>query len=315
MITVRTSPSLALIKYWGKSDIKDNLPATSSLAVSLDALYTETRVSFAKNEDVVSVDDVIMPKDRYAPFFTKLRAAFNIKTHFFVESESNFPAAAGLASSSSGFAALAFAASKLIDKNAANTQISDLARLGSASAARAVYGGFTILEKNALHAKPLFDQTYWPELRILISIVKGSAKKITSRNAMELSRITSPYYPAWLKESDKIFDAAKIACLEKNLNTLGPLAQKSYLMMFSTMFTSSPPLFYWEPESLRLIKECESLREEKYSIWETMDAGPQVKMLCLEREANALLKNFRQKFPNVDFLLSKVGEGPRIIEQ
>lgn len=310
-ITVQTSPSLALIKYWGKSDIGKNLPATSSLAVTLDGLFTETTISTSET-DLVIVDGKQAPQERYAPFFNNLRKQYGTHSKFSIDSRSNFPASAGLASSSSGFAALAYGCAKLIDPNAEETVISECARLGSASAARAVYGGFTILPRNGAYAQQILEKSHWPELRIIIAITKSSEKKIASREAMEAARKTSPYYAEWIAQSEELFLHAVAACKKRDLDVLGPLMRQSYLMMFSTMFTSTPPVFYWEPESIALIKACEDLRENGYSAWETMDAGPQVKIVCLERNVSHILETLKKRSPGTTFMISQPGNGPLI---
>jgi diphosphomevalonate decarboxylase len=312
-IKIRTSPSLALIKYWGKENVTENLPATSSLAITLKELYTETCVTVVEGEDSVVISGKDASVERFAPFFEKVRKQFSVNYRFRVESTSNFPTAAGLASSSSGFGALAFGCAKLIDEDADISVISQLARLGSASAARATFGGFTILEKGAIQARQLFGDDHWPELRTIIAVVNGSPKKISSRTAMEMARKTSPYYPVWIKESEAIFKNSVEACRKKDLDGLGQLIRQSYLMMFSTMFTSSPPLIYWEAESLSLIKECETLRNLGLRAFETMDAGPQIKIICQEQEVEAILGQLRPKFPHISFLISQVGTGPVIL--
>lgn len=312
-VTVRAHPSLALIKYWGKSDVTLNLPATSSLAVGLEELYTDTTLSIAEKEDQVFVDSVLQPKERYAAFFDSARKLLKTSHHFRAESHSNFPAAAGLASSSSGFAALAYGCALLIDPQLALTDISNIARQGSASAARAIFGGFTSLEKEALHASPFLDASHWPELRVLVAIVTAGTKSVSSREAMERTKRTSPLYSSWLKESDNIFSQALSATQNKDLNTLGTLMQKSYLQMFSTMFTCVPPIFYWQSESLALIKSCEQIRIEGISVWETMDAGPQVKILCLENDIEFLQQRLSQQFPQIRFISSKIGGNLKVL--
>lgn len=311
-ILVRTGPSLALIKYWGKADIATNLPATSSLAITLEELYTETAVTLS-DKDTVHIEGLLSAPEHYKPFFDNLKKKMQVNCCFEAKSYSNFPAAAGLASSSSGFAALAFACAKLIDKEASLDLISELARVGSASAARALFGGFTILEREAAHAEPLFGKEHWPALRVIVATVKTDAKKISSRKAMELARTTSPYFPSWVKESETLFQEGVEALKQRDLARLGPLMRKSYLMMFSTMFTSSPPVLYWEPESLSLIKECEELRSEGFAAWETMDAGPQVKIFCLAEESTPLLQRLKTRFPQLQFLLAQAGDGARIL--
>jgi diphosphomevalonate decarboxylase len=308
-ITVTTSPSLALIKYWGKSDSVKNIPATSSLAITLDDLHTKTIVTEGE-KDQVFINGKEASAERFAPFFNNLRSDTRSDMHFLAKSETNFPVAAGLASSSSGFAALAIGSALLIDPTISFKDVSAYARLGSASAARSVYGGFTVLRKDAEHADPLnFD---WPELRVILAIVTEGEKPISSRKAMEFSRNTSPFYTDWLELSENLFMESLILLHEKNLKTLGPLIRHSYLSMFSTMLTSTPPTIYWKPESVALIQTCEALRRDGFDIWETMDAGPQVKMICLEDDLEKILERLNKAHPDVKFLTSKVGGAPRL---
>jgi diphosphomevalonate decarboxylase len=311
-ITVRTSPSLAMIKYWGKSE-GENIPATSSLALNLKGLYTETKVNLCTNTDKVIINNKQIGIERFTPFFDKIRKVFKTDIYFDIESTSNFPTSAGLASSSSGFAALAYGCAKLLNPNTNIKQISEFARLGSASASRAVFEGYATLRKESLHAEEIFSKTHWPELRVIIAIVKNDAKKISSRAAMEKARTTSPYYKQWIEESENTFNQAIQACKNKDLSALGPLIRKSYLMMFSTMFTSSPPVFYWEPDSIALIKACDELRLQKFEAWETMDAGPQVKIFALEHQCPSIVDKLKKQFPHINFLISQAGEGPVII--
>lgn len=312
-LTVRAAPSLALIKYWGKSDALENLPATSSLAITLSGLHTETTVSFSNKQDSVRIDGREVSMERFAPFFQKVRAVFRSDARFHVESRSNFPASAGLASSSSGFAALALGCSKLIDPNAEILKVAELARLGSASASRALFEGFTILKKQSRHAEPLFPKSFWPELRVIVAIVKNEAKKISSRNAMELAKESSPLYQTWLQESDKLFESGLVALKNRDLEALGPLIRQSTLMMFSTMFTSSPPSIYWMPDTIALLHACEALRELGFSAWETMDAGPQVKIVALEKECPEILTLLQTQFPHLRFFVSQAGESAGLV--
>lgn len=307
--TVTTSPSLALIKYWGKSDTEKNLPATSSIAVTLDGLLTETTVARAQR-DQVFINGTEIPIKRFTKFFDNVRYTLKTDEHFAVESEVNFPVAAGLASSSSGFAALALACSQLIDPTVSDQTVSEMARLGSASAARSIYGGFTVLRKETPYAEPL--NIDWPELYIIVAIVNTNAKSQSSRKVMELSRTSSPFYETWLKHSDLLFDRALSALTDKDFDTLGPLMQQSYLAMFSTMLTSTPPTLYWEPETVKLLKTCEAFRNEGLPVWETMDAGPQVKLFCLEKDLNPLLIQIQERHPDVKLMISRAGGKPQL---
>lgn len=308
-INVTTSPSLALIKYWGKSDSVRNIPATSSLAITLDDLHTHTVVAEGLS-DQVFINGEEAPIERFVPFFNNLRMATNSDMQFLAKSETNFPVAAGLASSSSGFAALAIGSALLIDPTISFRDVSQFARVGSASAARSVYGGFTVLRKDAEHADPL--NLDWPELRVILAIVTEGEKPISSRKAMEFSRNTSPFYSEWINQSEIQFMECIQILHNKDLKTLGPIIRQSYLSMFSTMFTSTPPTIYWRPESVGLIQSCEEMRSEGINVWETMDAGPQVKMICLEDDQETILERLKKTHPKVEFLVSKVGGAPRL---
>ena len=308
-ITVTTCPSLALIKYWGKSNSVKNIPATSSLAITLDNLKTKTVVTGA-DKDQVFINGKEASPERFTAFFNNLRAQTNSDMFFLAKSEVNFPVAAGLASSSSGFAALAIGSALLIDPTISFTDVSSFARAGSASAARSVYGGFTVLRKDAESADPLNFE--WPELRVIIAIVNQGEKPISSRHAMEFSRNTSPFYSKWIELSDELFLESLQVLHSKDLRLLGPIMRQSYLSMFSTMLTSTPPTIYWMPESIAIIHTCESIRKQGVNLWETMDAGPQVKMICQEDELESVLNRLKTDHPKVEFLVSKVGGAPRL---
>jgi len=312
------SPSLALLKYWGKRGGRKNLPATPSLAVSLEALKTTTRVRIADRDEVI-VDGKLQDPERYAPFFAEARRLLGVEIRFHAESVNTFPAAAGLASSSSGFAALALACATLAASPAGGAparrraaapspaRLSALARLGSASAARALFGGFVLLPAGGRFARQLAPADHWPELRILVAVVAEEAKELSSRVAMERTKMTSPYYRPWVRSAAAELPEAVEALMRRDLERLGGAMRRSYFRMFASMLACDPPILYWAPESLALIRACERLRAEGIGAWETMDAGPQVKVLCLAHE----LPRVRQRLEalGVRLIESRVG-GP-----
>jgi len=302
------APSLALIKYWGKASSEENLPATGSLAVTLGGLETKTRV-FIAPQDTVVLDGVLQSSTRFQTFFDSARKALGVDHHYGVVSTNSFPTAAGLASSSSGFAALAGALSALYGNVLNPSQLSTLARVGSGSATRAVYGGFTLFPAGAHEATPLEGPQFWPQFRTLIATVHEGPKAQSSRKAMELSRTSSPYYSSWVQTSPQLLQNAVDALKERNWMVLGPLIQQSYLRMFSTMFTSWPPVIYWKPDSLALILLCQQLREEGVEVWETMDAGPQVKLFCMAKDAQKIQTRIQDSLPQIKLLLAPPGEG------
>ncbi len=306
------SPSLALLKYWGKLDPHKNTPATPSLGVSLGALTTRTAVSASEKEsrDRVLLAGREQPLDRYLPFLEALREKLRTRMHFLAESKNNFPTSAGLASSSSAFAALAYACTAAVGATLERAELSALARVGSASAARAVFGGFTLLPAGESSARQLFDEHYWPELRILVSLVTRESKDTSSRDAMEASRRTSPFYPAWVKDAASLLPDALDALEKRDIERLGEAARRSYLRMFATMLSADPPILYWLPESLSIIHECERMRKAGIGVWETMDAGPQVKLICLAGEVADVRKGLLQALPGLAIIESWAGPAP-----
>jgi len=312
-VTVRAYPSLAMIKYWGKKDEPGNIPATSSLAVTLDSLWTESHIERGE-KDLVILNGTEQDPERFRSFFEQARGILNSHIRFKCQSDNHFPTAAGLASSSSGFAALALGINALTGGSMSPRGVSSLARVGSASAARAVFGGFTVLPAGAVSAVPLHEHSFWPDLRVIVVSVSKSRKTVPSRPAMEHSKQTSPFYDTWVKDSEDLYRRALNALEQKDLNGLGPLIRMSYLRMFSTMFSSAPPLIYWLPASLGIIHLCSQLREEGIGAWETMDAGPQVKIFCLKEDGDAISRRVAEEFPECTVFSDQVGSGPVILE-
>jgi len=304
-------PSLALIKYWGKQSAIENTPATGSLAVTLAGLESRTEAGFDDRDSVV-VNGEEQPVDRFTAFLDGLRSDLGLGDQGLqIVSTNNFPTAAGLASSSSGFAALAGAVAALSGVEAAPARLSTLARIGSGSATRPVFGGFTVFDAGAKAAEPERDEAFWPEFRVVLCVVREGAKATSSRVGMESSRLTSPYYRPWVETSPAVFAGARQALAEKDWGRLGPLVRQSYLRMFGTMFSAEPPLIYWQPESLALIQNLEHLRKEGFTAWETMDAGPQVKVFCPADQVEILVGELDRRVPGLRFLTAAPGPGLR----
>lgn len=309
------SPNLALVKYWGKASVEDNLPATPSIGITLKDLFSEVSVSETSAGDRVVVDGETQEIPRFRPFLDALRARGKTTASFRIEGTNSFPGGAGLASSASGFAAAAKAGLRLLDLDDGEKAVSSLARIGSASAARSAFGGICRLDRGAEYAEALYDETWWPQLRLLVAVVSRQKKSVSSRIAMERSRQTSPYYRTWVETAPEIAGLAADAIARRSLDDLGVTMQQSYLGMFGTMFTSVPPVLYWLPESLAIIRLCASLREAGTSAWETMDAGPQVKILTTE-EHSRRIRDALESLGVADAVLeTQLGGPPRILRE
>ncbi len=322
----RASPSLAMIKYWGKAvpaagtgdaDIAgSNIPASFSLAVGLEGLYSETRVRLADDGmDRVMLAGREADPVRYAGFFSGLRLLLGVEHHWECCSENNFPTAAGLASSSSGFAALAAAcaaaSAAITGEPVPHELLSQAARIGSASAARAVWSGFVALRAGARSAEQVHAPDWWPALRVIVVRISDLPKEASSRDAMELTRLTSPYYQAWLEDSPRVYAEALGALAARDLGRLGPLIRASTMRMFGSMLGADPPVLYWLPQSVAVLQAVARLRRDGAMVWETMDAGPQVKLFCLDKEAEGVCHSLLGVLPELEgrLLVLRVGGG------
>jgi diphosphomevalonate decarboxylase len=312
-ITACAGPSLALTKYWGKASYGINIPATPSLGLSLTPLQSRATVSLVSTQHQVTVNDQPQGLARFEPFLAKATELFDTPVCFQASCSNNFPTSAGLASSSSGFAALAIALGALSGRELPLAYLSGLARIGSGSAARAVFGGFVEWPADAGQAKPIHDESYWPELRIIVCLVDHGPKPVSSREAMTQARNTSPYYRDWVRSAADLHGQALGALARKDLEKLGDMARHSYLQMFSTMFSMSPPLIYWTGASVQIIHLAQRMRAQGIGVWETMDAGPQVKLLCLAQDVKAVLNGLNEANPKLATIVTQVGAGPCLI--
>jgi diphosphomevalonate decarboxylase len=291
--TAIAHPNIALVKYWGKRDVALNLPAVPSLSLTLSHFRTETTVSWGVSEDTVSVSGE--PADpefarRTLHFLDRLdpsRPPCSVTTH------NNFPTAAGLASSSSGFAALTLAALAANGTRCSPAEASALARLGSGSACRSLWGGFVgwklgdRADGRDCHAYPIASPKHW-DVVMVVAVVSDKKKAIGSTQAMLNTARSSPLYDLFVSQAPNDVVQAKTAILQRDLNGLGRVMESSTFKMHATMHTASPPILYWQPQTVACIHAVQALRSDGLNAWLTMDAGPNVKVLCMRDDGPAV---------------------------
>ena len=293
--TAIAHPNIALVKYWGKRDVALNLPAVSSLSLTLDGFRTRTTVEWGADHDRVVVGDTRASPQFEARAFAFLDTLIPDRPPLHVLTESNFPVGAGLASSASGFAALTMAAQAAAQRSLDPTVLSRLSRQGSGSACRSFWGGFVEWacgeheDGSDSHGAPIAPQTHW-DVRMVVAIVEEGPKGTGSTEGMERSRATSPLYEVWTQQAQADVDEGREAVRLRDLDRLGAVMESSTLKMHATMHTASPPLMYWKPATLEILHTVFSLRERGVSAWMTMDAGPQVKVLCTAADAEQVCK-------------------------
>ena len=288
--------NIALCKYWGKRDAELNLPVNSSLSISLGKLGTHTVVKFAKTADKVFLNGKPAPKGFAARVSTYLNLFRKDGQFFEVRTKNNIPTAAGLASSASGFAALVKALDQLFGWGFNPRELSMLARLGSGSASRSIYDGFVVWHAGARadgmdsYAEELSNP--WKNLRVGILEVSKGRKKTGSTDGMNRTRETSELYESWPAQAECDFDELRTAIIAQDFNLLGETAENNALAMHATMLAAWPPLCYWKPQSVALMQKVWQAREDGLELYFTMDAGPNLKLLFLEKDARAVRKLF-----------------------
>jgi len=290
--------NFALAKYWGKRDEELLLPVTDSFSVAIEA-GTTTTVSQAEEKDIVVLNGKEVEKD--LPFYKRLVAFLDLfrpasRFFFSISTTNSIPTAAGLASSASGFAALVLALNSFFGWNLSQKELSILSRLGSGSACRSIYSGFVQWNKGEKEdgmdsfAEPFDGQ--WDEMRFGICMVSKEKKPIDSRTAMQKTVSTSPLYAFWPENVQKTISQIKGAIQQKNFSLFGSAIEQNALAMHATMFTTLPPICYWQEGSLALMKRIWKAREEGVDLYFTMDAGPNIKLLFLRRQEKEVLRLF-----------------------
>ena len=288
--TATAHPNIALVKYWGKRELSLNLPAVSSLSLTLDGFYTRTRVTWGAETDAVRLDGVdadARTRDRVLRFLDRLSAD---RPPCHVHSTNNFPAAAGLASSSSAFAALALAATRAAGHTHSPAALSALARQGSGSACRSLWGGFVVWHRGERtdgmdsHGIQIARADHW-DVSMVVAVVSTARKAVGSTEGMMRSERTSALYPTWVAQAEADVAEGRAAVLDRDLERLGRVMESSTFKMHASMMTADPPLLYWLPGSVACLQTVFALRRSGVSAWATMDAGPQVKVLCASSDA------------------------------
>jgi diphosphomevalonate decarboxylase len=323
-VTAVAGTNIALVKYWGKRDAALNLPAAGSLSLTLDRLGTRTTVAFDRASgagDRVTLngaDADAKTAARAGAFLDRIRALAKLDARATVVSENSVPTAAGLASSASGFAALALAASRAAGLEPAPPELSVLARLGSGSAARSIFGGFVEMAAGAradgsdAFARPL--ESTW-DLRLVVAVTAAGEKSMGSTAAMEHTARTSPYYDAWVRGVDSDLAAARAAIAARDLAALGAVAERSALRMHAAAMAADPAIIYWNAATLAAVARVRALRAAGTPAFFTIDAGPHVKVLCAADDADAIAAALDDTLGVLRTIVAAPGPGARVIEE
>lgn len=314
--TAVAHPNIAFIKYWGNRDHTLRLPVNGSISMNLAGLETRTSVTFSADlaADTLSINGLPVRGaglQRVSEFLDRVRLLAGRFWHARVESESNFPTGAGIASSAAAFAALSLAASRAIGMELDQPALSRLARTGSGSACRSIPAGFVEWKPGDGDADSFAMSIAPPDHWALVdhvAVVRSVHKPVGSTEGHGLAH-TSPLQAARVADAPRRLEICRQAILEHNFSALAGIIELDSNMMHAVMMTSQPALFYWEPASIALMKTIPVWRQEGLNAAYTLDAGPNVHIITPASDSAAVQDRLRA-FPGVKSLLVAPVGGP-----
>jgi diphosphomevalonate decarboxylase len=317
--TAIAHPNIALIKYWGDIDAELHIPANGSISMNLEELYTKATVSF---DTEVAADQLWInneraqgePSDRVSDFLKYVRQMARISSFAMVNSTSNFPMSTGIASSASAFAALSLAASRAAGLTLSERELSRLARLGSGSACRSVPAGFVEWQAGTgdadSYAITLAPPDYW-ELSDCIAIVSREEKTASSKVGHSLAN-TSMVQQVRVSDAPRRLDICRQALQTHDFAALAEIVELDSNLMHFVMLTSQPPLLYWKPATISVIQAVQAWRKTGIPVCYTIDAGPNVHLLCPKEYEGNIAKRLEGLPGVIQVLISHPGGGAHI---
>lgn len=296
-VTVRSYANIAIIKYWGKKAEKEMVPATSSISLTLENMYTETTLSplpadakadaFYINGQVQNEaehDKMSKIIDRYRP-----EGAGFVR----IDTKNNMPTAAGLSSSSSGLSALVKACNAFFQLGLNRRELALEAKFASGSSSRSFYGPLAAWDKDSGEIYPVETDL---KLAMIMLVLEDQKKPISSRDGMKLCVETSTTFDEWIRQSEQDYKDMLVYLKENDFKKVGELTEKNALAMHATTKTATPSFSYLTDASYEAMDFIRQLREQGESCYFTMDAGPNVKVLCLEKDLDHLAELLGQRY-------------------
>ena len=296
-VTVRSYANIAIIKYWGKKKEKEMVPATSSISLTLENMYTETTLSplpaDARSDEFYingqlqnEAEHKKMSKiiDRYRP-----EGAGFVR----IDTKNNMPTAAGLSSSSSGLSALVKACNAYFQLGLNRKELALEAKFASGSSSRSFYGPLAAWDKDSGEIYPVETDL---KLSMIMLVLEDQKKPISSRDGMKLCVETSTTFEEWIRQSEQDYKDMLVYLKENDFEKVGVLTEKNALAMHATTKTANPPFSYLTDASYEAMDFVRQLREQGESCYFTMDAGPNVKVLCLEKDLEHLSELLGQRY-------------------
>lgn len=302
--TVKSYANIAIIKYWGKKDPVKMIPATSSISLTLENMFTETEISFVSREealeitgqksDILYINGELQDKEQIEKI-TKVVNLFRDDRNQLVKinTRNNMPTEAGLSSSSSGLSAAIKACNRLFDKNLSREELAQISKFASGSSARSFFGPVGMWDKDTGEISEIKTDL---KFAMIVLVLNEEKKIISSRKGMALCMETSTSFDEWIRQSEIDFENMKKYLSEGDFSKVGELTEENALRMHETTKNANPSFTYLTQKSFDAMEYVKELRKQGERCYFTMDAGPNVKVLCLEEDFERLKDIFGKKY-------------------
>ena len=296
-VTVRSYANIAIIKYWGKKAEKEMVPATSSISLTLENMYTETTLSPLPADakaDAFYINGQLQNETEHAKM-SKIIDRYRPEGAGFVriDTENNMPTAAGLSSSSSGLSALVKACNAFFQLGLNRRELALEAKFASGSSSRSFYGPLAAWDKDSGEIYPVETDL---KLAMIMLVLEDQKKPISSRDGMKLCVETSTTFDEWIRQSEQDYKDMLVYLKENDFKKVGELTEKNALAMHATTKTATPSFSYLTDASYEAMDFIRQLRKQGEACYFTMDAGPNVKVLCLEEDLDHLSELLGQRY-------------------
>ncbi len=320
MKTTAIAPSnIAFTKYWGRKDEALRLPENGSISMCLSNLLTTTTVDFspAYTKDEITINGGGLEEgeaERVIKHLDRVRKLSNIEYKAKVVSNNNFPSGTGLSSSASGFAALTLAAVKAAGLNLSEKDLSILARQGSGSACRSIPSGFVEWldgdTSETSYAVQIFPPDHWAISDVVAIFSEG--KKEVSTSVGQQTAKSSPFMPVRLSRMKEKNERIKKLIAEKNFQEFGGLVEQEALELHTIMLTQTPPLIYWTPRTLRIIKLTARWRKEGIPVYFTINTGQDIHLICQQKDIDKVKEKLKNLEEVKEIIVNTPGKGTRL---
>ena len=296
-VSAKSYANIAIIKYWGKEDSQKMIPSTSSISLTLENMFTQTTLTCLPDDaksDLFYIDGVLQDEAEHAKMTAVLdRFRYGKRQFVRIDTTNNMPTAAGLSSSSSGLSALILAANKLFETNLSQEALAQEAKFASGSSSRSFFGPIAAWDKKSGAVYPVETQF---KLAMIVLVLNDQKKPISSREGMKRCHDTSTSFQQWIEQSDKDYPQMLDYLAAGDFEKVGELTEQNALAMHETTRTSSPAFSYLTDQSYQAMEYVRALRKQGERCYFTMDAGPNIKVLCLEEDLERLSKRFEEDY-------------------